>query len=62
MPHLNLALVQEEIFKALAQEKELWQRERESQAVAMGKEREREKESGASILLRQACSRVILAS
>ena len=58
MPHLNLALVQEEIFKALAQEKELWQRERESQAVAMGRERER----GASILLRQACSRVILAS
>ena len=60
MPHLNLALVQEEIFKALAQEKELWQRERESQAVAMGGERERER--GASILLRQACSRVILAS
>ena len=59
MPHLNLALVQEEIFKALAQEKELWQRERESQAVAMGRKRERER---ASILLRQACSRVILAS
>ena len=52
MPHLNPALVQEEIFKALAQEKELWQREHESQAIAM----ERERERGASILLRQAYS------
>jgi len=46
----------EEIARALAWERELWQRERESQAIAM------ERERGASILLRQACSRGILVS